>query len=211
LETSGNDDYIRPWLWVVALFLGPIFVSICFQWYIYIGTRTLARTQGIITELVFEHSLRIRFKAESSNEKDSTISQAVTPAETPDTGSIEESTAAVDSSDSESTRSQSTTAKGKSKAGSTTTEGSAKEKKKKDNLIGKINTLVTVDVDNIIGSKDFLMLGTSAFMWFTQNFECLIFKISCSGSLRNGPFRHFPIYCSRMEVRPECYSSQQQI
>ena len=66
LETSGSDDYIKPWVWVLALFLGPVFVSICFQWYIYMGTRALARTQGIITELVFEHSLRIRFKAESS-------------------------------------------------------------------------------------------------------------------------------------------------
>ncbi|KAF9480291.1 multidrug resistance-associated ABC transporter [Pholiota conissans] len=162
LETAGSDDYIKPWVWVLALFLGPMLVSVSFQWYIYMGTRALARTQGIITELVFEHSLRIRFKAESSKDKESAPSQAVTPADTPDTGSIDGSTAA-ESADAESTQSRSTAAKGKGKAEpSPAGEGSEKEAKKKDNLIGKINTLVTVDIDNIVESKDFLMFRMSA-------------------------------------------------
>ncbi|KAF8966908.1 multidrug resistance-associated ABC transporter [Flammula alnicola] len=149
LESSGNGDYIRPWVWVVCLFFGPFLVSICFQWYIYIGTRVLARTQGILTELVFEHSLRIRFKAESSGEKDRTPSGAVTPAEASETGSVQSATAGG-SDDDQSTQSASSAAKGKAKATPATAE--------KDNLIGKINTMVTVDVDNIVGAKDFLML-----------------------------------------------------
>jgi hypothetical protein len=50
--------------------------------------------------------------------------------------------------------------KGKGKADpARAAEGNGTEAKKKDNLIGKINTLVTVDVDNITNSKDILMLG----------------------------------------------------
>ena len=155
LESSGVDDYIRPWVWVVALFMGPLLVSICFQWYIYVGTKVLAQTQGILTELVFEHSLRIRFKAETSGDKDRTPSQAVTP----DTASTDDATVA-EGEDAESTRSESTAAKGKAKSDPAPAAEAPKEAKKKDNLVGKINTLVTVDVDNVTGAKDFLMLCT---------------------------------------------------
>ena len=139
---------------MLCLFLGPLLVSVSFQWYIFLGTRTLARTQGILTQLVFEHSLRIRFKAEGSGDRPAT-SAAVTPAETPETRSIAEG--AGEEADAQSVRTESTAAsKGKAKAGP---EPPAAEPKKKDNLVGKINTLVTVDLDNIIGGKDFLMCG----------------------------------------------------
>ena len=136
-------------------------MSICFQWYIYLGTRTLARTQGILTELVFEHSLRIRFKAELSGGEGRTPSPstAATPAPASETGSVDSETAGGDDGQSSTAYSESSAvAKGKGK-GKADPEESAKEAKKKDNLIGKINTLVTVDVDNITNAKDILMLG----------------------------------------------------
>lgn len=134
-------------------------MSICFQWYIFLGTRTLARTQGILTELIFEHSLRIRFKAESSGGEGRTPSPstAVTPVPASESGSIDSETAGGDDGQSSTAYSESSAAaKGKGKADPAE---SAKEAKKKDNLIGKINTLVTVDVDNITNAKDILMLG----------------------------------------------------
>ena len=134
-------------------------MSICFQQYIYLGTRTLARTQGILTELVFEHSLRIRFKAESHGGEGRTPSPStvVTPAPASETGSVDSETAGDDDGQSLTAYSESSAAaKGKGKADSAE---SSKEAKKKDNLIGKINTLVTVDVDNITNAKDILMLG----------------------------------------------------
>ena len=160
LEKKGRNDYIRSWFWVVCLFFGPLIVSICFQWYIYLGTRTLARTQGILTELVFEHSLRIRFKAESSGGEGRTPSPstAVTPAPASETGSVDSETAGGEDGQSSTAYSESSAAAAKGK-GKADPEESAKEAKKKDNLIGKINTLVTVDVDNITNAKDILMLG----------------------------------------------------
>ena len=36
------------------------------QWYIFIATRMLVHTEGLLTQLIFEHSLRLRMKAEVS-------------------------------------------------------------------------------------------------------------------------------------------------
>jgi hypothetical protein len=171
IEKSGEGDYIRPWVWVAALFFGPLFVSICFQWYIYIGTWVLARTQGILTELVFEHSLRIRFKAESSGAGAGgapTASGAATPADgASEAGDIDDddSNTVEGGSEAGSVRTDTTVVKGKGKATVAAAAAAAPvqsatqdEDKKKDNLVGKINTLVTVDVDNITNGKDFLLL-----------------------------------------------------
>lgn len=116
----------------------------------------------MLTELVFEHSLRIRFKAETSGEgeKESVSIAATPPPETIGSESVEGSSNG-DSNETQSVQTESTAAKGKAKETSppnAATGAPAPEVKKKDNLVGKINTLVTVDVDNIINAKDFLML-----------------------------------------------------
>ena len=43
-------------------------MNVCNQWYMFVVSRTVVRTEGLLTQLVFEHSLRIRLKAEVSNE-----------------------------------------------------------------------------------------------------------------------------------------------
>ncbi|KAF9522597.1 multidrug resistance-associated ABC transporter [Crepidotus variabilis] len=169
LEQDDPDVNIRPWFWVFWLFIGPFLVSVTFQWYIFLGTRALVRTQAILTQLVFDHSLRIRFKAEADGEsKSAQPSGFTTPRIQPDDESVERSVEGSTSTDAEtvvghtaSTTEQSTfTAveeqSVKAKAKDQPTKAPAAQKKK-DNLVGKINTLVTVDVDNIANAKDFLM------------------------------------------------------
>ena len=79
------------------------------------ATVVVAQTQAILTELLFEHSLRVRLKAGQSDRMDAGEGQ-----------------------------------------------GRPKDSHTEDNnLIGRINTMVTVDVDSIAGAKDFLMIGTS--------------------------------------------------
>lgn len=156
--------------------MGPFIVSMCFQAYIYFGTMTLARTQAILTELVFEHSLRVRFKAESSGEGERTPAPA-TPAESVDNGSVEGSSSG-DDNETQSVQTESTIAKGKAKEpASSSPAAPSADSKKKDNLVGKINTLVTVDVDNIVGSKDFLMLCKSLLIASLPDFRYLILYI----------------------------------
>lgn len=49
-------------MWVVWIGVGPVFVSFLNEWYIAHGTHILVQAEAIITELVFEHALRIRMK-----------------------------------------------------------------------------------------------------------------------------------------------------
>ncbi|KAH7913221.1 hypothetical protein BJ138DRAFT_1059515 [Hygrophoropsis aurantiaca] len=168
LETEGKGAIIRPWFWIAWLFLGPMASSLSFQWYIFIATRTLVRTEGIVTQLVFNHSLRIRLKAESPDDNKQVSDATTTP--TPDTVSV----AGLESPDDEVSTNESTedtirpssaseassSAKGKQKAAQTKNmDDTRAPKSSASNLIGKINNLVTSDLNNITEGRDFLLLG----------------------------------------------------
>jgi hypothetical protein len=88
---------VKPWFWIIWLFIGPMVGPISFQPYIFMAvgflllyvfhaandnkkTRTLVRCDAIVIELVFEHALRIRVKAETA-EKKSSSSDTSTPAD----------------------------------------------------------------------------------------------------------------------------------
>ncbi|KAF8803435.1 multidrug resistance-associated ABC transporter [Phlegmacium glaucopus] len=131
IESDGEGASITPWFWVLCLFIGPIILSISSQWYIFMSTRAQACTESLLTQLVFEHSLRIRFKAEGSTEDGPSESQSV------------EGSTIFEGSDMQ----------------SDITSCEEKKENKRDNLIGRINTLVTVDLDNVGAAKDFLMVS----------------------------------------------------
>ena len=169
LETGGEDTSIRPWFWLFWLLVGPIFRNICFQWYNFIVTRTLVRAEGLLTQLVFEHSLRIHLKAEASNEKVEEDNFTVTQG----SALVAEGTAVhSNSSERGSQSSQASTPISRdstSDSRSTSnrpvtlksdTKPVTKDKKEAQNLIGKINNLVTTDLGNIVDGRDFLMIGT---------------------------------------------------
>ena len=157
IESNGQGTSINPWLWILCLFFGPIVMSICSQWYIFMSTRALALTEGLLTQLVFEHSLRIRFKAERLKENGPSTVQSASPIFAPDTQFFEGNTT-LEGSDTQSDTAGSS-ATGKTKADSSAIKSAAAKDDKKGNLVGKINTLVTVDLENIVGAKDFLMVG----------------------------------------------------
>lgn len=131
------------------------------------------QTEGIITQLVFEHALRIRMKAELPDGKRSGES---TPSSTPDSASVAgSSTAAADESTdgsgdetlqaSTETASTSSTKKDKRKSQDVKEEmdNSSKQHSSADNLVGKINNLVTTDLSNLTDGRDFIMVGKSHF------------------------------------------------
>jgi hypothetical protein len=41
IETGGEKATIKPWFWVLWLFLGPTISSIAYQWYIFIAVSHL--------------------------------------------------------------------------------------------------------------------------------------------------------------------------
>ncbi|TFY83125.1 hypothetical protein EWM64_g881 [Hericium alpestre] len=171
LESGGKDATIHPWVWISALFWAPMLGSFALQWYIFVATGTMVRLEGIITQLVFEHSLRVRMKAETDDS--GSKSGNTTAVATPDTASVEEGHSPQESESSEGTlrpdtvsAEASSSAKGKqpAKAGESPADAAEDEKfnkdgsKKADNLVGKINNLVSTDVSNITDGRDFLLL-----------------------------------------------------
>ncbi|KIK53742.1 hypothetical protein GYMLUDRAFT_178425, partial [Collybiopsis luxurians FD-317 M1] len=67
LEQGREGAMMRPWFWVFILFLSPLLESLVVEWYLRVSVRTLVRMEALLTQLVFEHALRIRVKAESSS------------------------------------------------------------------------------------------------------------------------------------------------
>ena len=129
----------------------------------------------MLTQLVFEHSLRIRLKAEASN--DGNEEDTITVVGTPDSASVAEGIAIDSNSDegaSESSQvltavsrdsaSDSGRVKGKDKDHpsplKSDSKPATKDKKETQNVIGKINNLVTTDLGNIVDGRDFLMIRT---------------------------------------------------
>ncbi|GLB36501.1 putative atp-binding cassette [Lyophyllum shimeji] len=186
VETNGENATMRPWFWIAWLLVGPTMASIIWQWYIFIATRTLVRAEGIITQLIFQHSLRIRVKAETAPSSPSTSPGLTAPA-TPDT----ESVVSVPSPEGESVREGSSahqseltpatevetlhsrdgtlqasssslksnvSRKGKGKDEKPSRAAEADGSSSADNLVGKINNLVTTDLSNIVDSRDFLLV-----------------------------------------------------
>ncbi|KAI0633977.1 P-loop containing nucleoside triphosphate hydrolase protein [Trametes polyzona] len=66
LEKGEAGVSIRPWFWIALFFFGSVLRDILVQWFIFNHTRINIRVQAIVTNLVFEHALRIRMKAGSS-------------------------------------------------------------------------------------------------------------------------------------------------
>ncbi|KAH9028057.1 hypothetical protein EDB83DRAFT_2543807 [Lactarius deliciosus] len=166
LETRGEGAVVRPWVWVAYIFLGPALGSIAFQCYVFIATGTNVRVTAIVTQLVFEHALRIRVKAEtlSSTEAIPTTPEVGSEASTPDSGSIVEINIVSEEAggSSEETRcEQSTVAassiKGKRKEEASRSD-SGDEAGGSSNLVGKLNNLVSADLENIAAGVDFLHL-----------------------------------------------------
>ncbi|KII86961.1 hypothetical protein PLICRDRAFT_275537 [Plicaturopsis crispa FD-325 SS-3] len=158
LETEGHDGTdVRPWVWIIWLFLGPTIASLSWQYYVWSTTKTIVQAQAIITQLVFEHALRIRLKAETPESSSSTVDDAALissdtslVAET----SIEDGTSTTLESPS---GGSSTSSKGKRKLVDPPTAASDKAPAT-SNLVGKINNLVSTDLQNITDARGILLL-----------------------------------------------------
>ncbi|KAH9951515.1 hypothetical protein B0H21DRAFT_775731 [Amylocystis lapponica] len=150
------NAFVRPWFWIGLLFLGPMLTSVVFQWYIFNSTRLTRHAEAIVTQLVFDHALRMRVKAETS---EGPASGATTAVATPETASLCEPTAAEEHQDGL-RDSDGVTLDPHAETG---TAGGKQTPKSSDddkgsNLIGRLNNLITSDMDNISGARDFLYL-----------------------------------------------------
>lgn len=195
MEVGPGQNFIRPWFWIFALFAGAVARTVLFQNYMFYATRALAHTESLLTQLILEHSLRIRLTSHATEEEKPITASAggSTIAGTLETASIAESSTGTsgngNENDGDGTHSQSATAVSTDGTQSTVTKSSSvkgkgmdtsspasssapapkkdekkdEKKDKEDNLVGKINNLVTTDLGNIIDSRDFLFLREFTF------------------------------------------------
>ncbi|KAF7306582.1 ATP-binding cassette transporter [Mycena indigotica] len=184
LENPDVEPTIKPWVWVLALLFGPMTGSTAFQWYIFLATRTLVRCEAIITQLVFEHALRIRVKAESSEKTPTSGTSTPARSETPspvEEGSSGDETATETDALSRDETLQASSASVKSSSSAKKDKGKEAEsdaESGKDNLVGKITNLVTTDLTNITESRDFLFITLLIPMEITL---CVVFLYNVLG------------------------------
>lgn len=180
-------------VWILFLFFSPILASILLQLYIFASTGALVRTEGILTQVIFEHALRIRMKEEAPKTEGTSVPNTpkahplgLPPSEDDVEGDTDAaSTTATTTMDA----SASTTAAGSassngddtqpkpSKSTSPSPPAPKAEEKKDDssssaNLAGRINNLISTDLENITDSRDFMFLiiyaplQTALCIWF---------------------------------------------
>ena len=130
----------------------------------------MVRAQAMLTQLIFEHSLRIRVKAETGSEGASSATGSAL--ESPETLSVADSSAETVQTDAsegtvvgEAQSQASDNGNGKKGKNKLTPPGKkAKEDNtSKGNLVGRLNNLVTTDTQTVVDGRDFMMVGMCFF------------------------------------------------
>ena len=184
----------------------------------------------MLTQLVFEHSLRIRLKAEASNEENE---GTITVVGTPDSASATEEGTVIGSNSDEgasepyqvltavsreesrdSSSDSSSTSKGRVKGKNkdhpsplrSDSKPTAKDKKEAQNLIGKINNLVTTDLAYIVDGRDCLLISTLQFFYLSVHRSFSDTRISFIFPTTDSTVRRLLVCSTWMEVSLSSYS-----
>ncbi|CAE6473454.1 unnamed protein product [Rhizoctonia solani] len=151
IENPLEPGYFRPWVWVLWLFLGPVIGSLSMQRYLFLASRCLVHTEAVITQILFEHSLRIRMVSAVPNSTSETRDAANECTMTE--GGEAENIHTADASKSPTVVASTSSA---------STKGKEQDDDEGSNLIGKINNLMSTDLGNIVEGRDFVFLITYA-------------------------------------------------
>ena len=134
------------------------------------------RAGAVLTQLIFNHALKIRVKAETSPEAPSGNTTAVP---TPDTASIADAPAPSEPTSDDANGSKKAKQQTPSVSGeSTNTKVTEDPKPSGGNFLGKLNNLVTTDWNNVSSGADFLMLsmcGVIVFLTSYSLFDTVLF------------------------------------
>lgn len=139
LENDGEGATFKPILWILLLFIGPTIGSLAIQGYVYLNTRLLVRSESVLTQLLFDHALRLRMKdatddAGESDKKDVPVINVEEADEASDTE--------VGSSSGSNKAKKDNAARAEEEASKSSGQG----------LAGKINVLISSDVESILGT-----------------------------------------------------------
>ncbi|KAE9405089.1 P-loop containing nucleoside triphosphate hydrolase protein [Gymnopus androsaceus JB14] len=165
LENKGVGAFFKPWVWILWLFFGPLLQTMVSETYLYVGTRQVVHAEAILTEAILEHALRIRVKAEtsdkdtgeSSTEDDQKTLHSAAPSDAHSRESTLQAGSSITRQGSSSTLKKDDTDNKKSSA-PPSEEASTKSKVETKNILGKVNNLVTTDMQNITDGRETVRL-----------------------------------------------------
>jgi hypothetical protein len=141
LENDGQGASFRPILWILLLFVGPTIGSLAIQGYVFLNTRVLVRSESVLTQLLFDHALRLRMKDTTEDDN----------ADKPDVPEIH--VEQVDANDSSDTEVGSSNDSNKAKKDTAARAEEEAAKSSGQGLAGKINVLISSDVESILGES----------------------------------------------------------
>ncbi|KAJ7211367.1 hypothetical protein GGX14DRAFT_534690 [Mycena pura] len=145
LENGPSDLQIRPFIWILWLVLGPLTGTTAIAVYYRLSMRILVQVEGMLTELIFEHALRVRVKADNAEADDGPKDTAS------DDGTLNPTDVQSDASSETAQGTPSTTSKDPKGGGDSATGSSSVD-------VGKISNLVTTDLRNMTNMSDFLLI-----------------------------------------------------
>ncbi|KAF9526535.1 multidrug resistance-associated ABC transporter [Crepidotus variabilis] len=184
LETGGKNASVRPGFWILWLFVGPIASSLVSNWYFFVAQATMVRVEALLSNLIFEHTLRIRIKAETTDKtgengkeipKTNTTTPKINGGSTPTSerpSTVLSSTIGIPDSD------------GKRKTKTNLEQPKDEKRSEGNNFAGNLNNLVTSDLNAITQARDWLMLIFSiplmltmsmAFLYQFLGWSCFVF------------------------------------
>ncbi|THH29810.1 hypothetical protein EUX98_g4362 [Antrodiella citrinella] len=150
LETGGEGAIVKPWVWVLWLLLGPMLGSVIFDWFNYRATTVLTQCQAIITQLFFDHALRMRVISDVAKAASTTVpSTSGNSSVAESSGGATNAAASVASSSTKNAQTKGTNSETGSQKSMKGTSG---------NLVGKLNNLVTTDLATLQGGQSFMLL-----------------------------------------------------
>jgi ABC-type multidrug transport system fused ATPase/permease subunit len=168
IEKAGVDAVFRPWVWIVLVGLSPLVQNLAEQLYRYNNTRTATQIEATITAIVYRHALRIRVVNEA-DEVASTAAPVAPPIPTLNAAGTTEVPTLPDSPPVEVATTHS-----RANSSATTAVGSGDGSSKKDDasvgdnemkttdIVGRLNNLVTSDLESITAGRDCLMYGMNS-------------------------------------------------
>ncbi|KIJ23038.1 hypothetical protein M422DRAFT_105687, partial [Sphaerobolus stellatus SS14] len=152
---NGEDAEVRPWVWVILLFVAPGVNSILSQQYYRLSTRVMVHLEAVLTQLILQHALRIRMVAEPEGAVDST------PTPTPSTIPTATKLPSTDGDETNTPEGEESTLVESSVSINTGTTGTnvvppAASDAKSKNLVGKMNNLISSDLKAIGEAAEFM-------------------------------------------------------
>ncbi|KAJ7246793.1 hypothetical protein B0H12DRAFT_753891 [Mycena haematopus] len=151
LEGETASD-IRPIVWILWLALGPLAGTVSLQAYYRLSMRILVQVEGLLTELIFEHALRVRVKAQNPDTETPSAAASTAAASIDSTASDDGAT--LNAADGESGSDSDTTSAPTKQPTKPTVSSDAH----KAIDVGQISNLVTTDLRNVTNMSDFLLL-----------------------------------------------------